>query len=379
MLTSGDRVFLMDGYHGPLNLSDLKFSSKVSFAPVPGQTAHVDVINVINSSNLVLDGLKVWPTSTAPGTTALVRSYPSASDITFSNLDVRGHATAGNYMSWPLTTWTANKRPGFLMQGQQISAIGNRVTGVQKGIEALGQGALIEKNIVDGFSGDGLRALGDNSVVRGNKVQNCFDIDGNHDDAFQSFTRSPSGVPGGGVQKNLLIEDNKFFEWASSNTNPLRCMLQGIGMFDGMFDGVTIRNNVISVSAYHGIAVFGALNSTIINNTVVDAKGRAGNFAWIYVNNHKNGTRANNVVIANNLTTKMQNTTDATRNILVTNNLIVTSPSAEFTAASTQDYTLRATSKAANTGSAQYATPKDIMGVARPKGKGPDVGAYESQ
>ncbi|MFZ1725427.1 MAG: right-handed parallel beta-helix repeat-containing protein [Albidovulum sp.] len=301
------------------------------------------------------------------------------SDIVFTNLDVRGEATAGNYMSWPLTMWRANKRSGFQVDGNQISVVGNRLTGVQMGILTLGNNALVEKNIIDGFSGDGMRALGDNSIVRGNKIQNCFKIDANHDDGFQSFSRSAAGKSGQGVVMNLTLEDNKIFEWASSTTNPLRCKLQGIGMFDGMYDGVTIRNNVISVSAYHGISIAGALNTVITNNTVINASGVAANYPWIKINAHKNGTPPKNVLVANNLVSSMKVFNNTNNNVVEVSNMVVKNASAEFTSLATQDFTLKPTAKAANSASPNYAPPFDIMGVARPRGSAPDMGAYESQ
>jgi len=374
-LTGGDRVFLMDGYHGPLNPTRLRFTSPVLFAPVPGQVAQVDSILVRDSANLVFNGLKVWATSATAGTATLIRSYTNTSDLVFANLDIRSVATAGSYMQWTLTDWTSNKRPGMMLDGIRISVVGNRLTGIGHGILGIADNMLIEKNIVDGFSGDGMRALGDFAVVRGNKIQNCIKIDANHDDGFQSYATSTS--VGFGVVRDLTLEDNKIFEWASSTANPLRCVLQGIGMFDGMYDNLMIRNNVVSVTAPHGIAVAGTTNATIVNNTVMHANGIASKAPWIKITNHKNGTATRNVIVANNLTTALQVATDPVKQILVTNNLIVTNASAEFVSASGRDYTLKTTSKAVDAGAAAYAPKDDIVGALRPRGAAPDLGAYE--
>lgn len=377
-LTGGDRVFLMNGYHGPLNPTRQRFTSPVLFTPVPGQVAQVDLILVRDSSNLVFNGLKVWATSATAGTAPLVRSYSNTSDLVFANLDIRSVATAGAYMQWTLTDWTNNKRPGMKLQGNRVTAVGNRLTGVNHGILSEGDSARIENNIVDGFSGDGMRALGDFSVVHGNKVQNCFQIDGNHADGFQSFSRGPNG-PGTGTVRDLTVEGNKFFEWVSSATNPLRCRLQGIGMFDGIYDNAMIRNNVISSSAYHGITMAGAQNSSVVNNTVIHAGGVAGTSPWIMISYHKNGTPPRNVIVANNLVTSInrKTVTDPSKQILVTNNVIVTNPAAEFMAAAARDYTLKTTSKAVDAGAPAYAPNVDILGSNRPKGAAPDAGAYE--
>lgn len=378
-LTGGDRVFLLDGYHGALVIKDLDFSTPITIAQMPGQTAQVEMIGIYNSTNIILRDFKVWALSANAGTGPLIRTYASSSDITFANLDVRSVADAGNYMSWSQSTWLANKRLGMLLQGTRMSAIGNRVTGLYHGIQTEGRYGAIASNIIDGFSGDAMRALGDDSVVRGNKVQNCYQIDANHADGFQSFSRGPTGTPGAGTVYNLVIENNKILEWTLSAPNALRCKLQGIGMFDGMFDNTLIRNNVVAVSGYHGIAVSGALNTRITHNTVVNPSGAATTYPWIKVNKHKNGTPMKNVTVANNTVNAMQTYANAPNNIVVANNVIVKSAASEFTSVAKMDFSLLATAKSANAGATAYAVPLDILGAARPKGTGPDAGAYESR
>ncbi len=378
-LTGGDRVFLMDGYHGALVIKDLNFATPVTIAQMPGQTAQVEMIGVYNSSNIIMRDFKVWAMSANAGSGPLIRTYGSSSNITLANLDVRSVADAGNYMSWSQSTWLANKRLGMLLQGTSISAIGNRLTGLYHGIQTDGRSGSIIGNIIDGFSGDGMRAVGDDNVVRGNRVQNCFQIDGNHADGFQSFSRGPTGTPGTGTVLNLTIENNKFYEWTSATPNALRCKLQGIGMFDGMFDGTVIRNNVVAVSAYHGIAIAGALNTTIVHNTVVNPSGQATPYPWIKITPHKNGTASRNVTVANNALNAISVGASAALNIVATNNVEVKNAATEFTSVAKQDFTLLATAKSVDAGAAAYTLPLDILGVARPRGSAPDAGAYESR
>ncbi|OYX42428.1 MAG: hypothetical protein B7Z02_12025 [Rhodobacterales bacterium 32-67-9] len=377
-VVGGDRIFLMDGYHGPLAIRDQNFASPVVIAPVSGSVAHADSILISNSRNVYVQGLKVWARSTNAGNGALVRSYGDTSDIAFTDLDVRAVASSGNYAQWTQTDWTDNQRLGIFADGTRTTVARNRVTGIYHGIQALGTDALVEENIVDGFSGDGMRALGDNSIVRRNKVQNCFQINSNHADAFQSFSRGAGGTPGTGTVRNLTIEDNKFFEWTLSSTNPLRCKLQGIGMFDGMYDNVTIRNNVIAITAYHGISLAGPLNTLISNNTVIHAGGVAGTYPWIQISAHKNGTPPKNVMVANNMAMNLHVNVNATNNIAQSNNVIVTNASNEFTSVANQDFTLKSTSKAIDAGAPAFAPAKDVAGAQRPKGNAPDAGAYES-
>ncbi|MDW4550096.1 right-handed parallel beta-helix repeat-containing protein [Defluviimonas sp. D31] len=377
-MKGGDRIFLMDGYHGAVLIRDQRFTSPVMIAPVPGQTAHVESIQMRNTANVVVQELKVWATSSSAGAGTLVRTYGDTADIAFLDLDVRSVADAANYMQWNSSTWFANKRNGFLIDGNRNTVARSRITGLYHGLQGLGTNVLLEDNIIDGFSGDGMRALGDNSIVRNNKVQNCFQINGNHADGFQSFSRGADGKVGTGTVRNLLIENNKLFEWTSTATNPLRCKLQGIGMFDGMFDGILIRNNLITSSAYHGITIAGALNSTVVNNTVLRPDGSADKAPWILIGYHKNGTPSKNTTVANNLVTRINTKPDATNNVVVTNNIEVTNSANEFTSVATQNFTLKSSALAIDAGTAKLAPPSDIVGGSRPKGKAPDAGAYEN-
>lgn len=376
-LQAGDRIFLMAGYHGRLSITGQKFSSPVVIAPAPGEVAHVSSIMIRDSRNFVIQGLKVWATSSNAGTGAMIRSYSDSSDLAFMDLDIRSVSSAGDYLQWTATDWDNNKRNGMLIAGDRVTIARNRVTGIYHGIFAGASNSLMEQNIVDGFAGDGMRSNGDNSIVRRNKVQNCVKIDGNHSDGFQAFSIGANG-PGTGTIKNLTIEDNKIFEWVSAATSPIRCKLQGIGMFDGMYDGTVIRNNVIAVSNYHGLTVAGAVNSVIANNTVVHPDGIAGNRPWIKISNHKNGTPPSNVTIANNLATNYHVSSDPSRNILGTNNVVVSNATNEFVSFATQDFTLKSTALGVDAGLSSYAPADDIVGTARPKGKAPDAGAYEN-
>lgn len=378
-VSGGDRLFLMDGYHGALTIRDIKFSSPVLIAPVPGQDAHFDRITLRNSSNFVFDGVKVWPMGATPGKAPVVRTYGDTSDITFRNVDIRAVQDAANYMSWSLQDWLDNYRPGVMLDGDHNSVLNSRLTGIQHGILAQGKNSLVQANIIDGFSGDGMRALGDNTVVRGNKVQNCFDIDANHDDGLQSYSIGPTGKTGTGVVYNVTVEDNKILEWASPVAHPLHCRLQGIGMFDGMFDGFAIRNNLIVTSAYHGLTMMGARNSTIVNNTVVSAGGKTDNYPWVSVSPHKNGTPSQNVVAANNYAMQVKVKNDPVNNTVAAGNALIGNPLTAFASFSGMDFNLSASSKAADAGSSAYAPVDDIAGNQRPKGAGPDAGAFETR
>ena len=377
-VTGGDRIFLLAGSHGPLNIKDVNFTAPVTIAEMPGQTAQVDAIQIVNSSNLVFQNLSVWATSPNAGNSPVIRSYGGAHDLTFTNLDVRSAADAGTYVGWNLATWNAHKRGGFLVDGNNIKVIGNRVTGTYFALFALGNNALVQNNIIDGWAGDAMRVTGNGSTVRGNKAQNCFHIDANHDDGLQAASAAPGGW-GSGTLDSVTIENNKIYEWNATQTNALRCKLQGIGMFDGQYSNIVIRNNVIAVSNWHGIAVAGGHHVTISENTVVNPRGIVGDAPWIKIAASKTGVAPTDVMVANNTTNAVKVVANTTNRVATANNIVVKNFLTEFTAPAQQNYTLLPTAQSANAAAIAYATKTDILGVPRPKGKGPDAGAYESQ
>ena len=225
-------------------------------------------------------------------------------------------------------------------------------------------------NYVEGFAGVAYRVIGDNSVVSGNFAANCFQVNENHMDGVQSWYDAD------GVITGLTVENNTIIEWNSPIINPLRCQLQGIGFFDGPYQDVVIRNNVISTAQYHGISVWGGINVQILNNTVVNNRGIEGTTPYIGIFNRKDGTPSQNILVANNLAMSIL-VEGANPSVTLVNDSTLMGLPTLFPNAAVFDYRPAPTSGFIDTGDATYAPPTDILGASRPYGAGPDRGAYE--
>ena len=153
--------------------------------------------------------------------------------------------------------------------------------------------------------------------------------------------------------------------------------MQGIGCFDGMFDGWVVENNVVITDHWHGISFYGMTNSRIVNNTVIDIDEADPGPPWIMVTAHKDGMASQNVVVRNNLATDFDLTgtaiTDDHNTTLTTATLATffVKPTGPF------DLHLLPAAPAIDTGSAIEAPPLDADRIARPQGQGIDLGAYE--
>jgi parallel beta-helix repeat protein len=216
-----------------------------------------------------------------------------------------------------------------------------------------------------------LRGLGNYCTFQYNTVKNCYDVNGNHDDGFQSWSVGPNGV-GSGQVVGLVLRGNTIINYEDPN-QPHRGALQGIGCFDGTFVDWVVENNVIVTDHYHGITLLGARNCRVINNTVLDRNdGRPGP-PWIRVNNHKKGMAPVDCVVRNNLATAFANA----ESVLEESNLKIQDPAALFVDVERFDLHLLPDAAAVDAGSSVDAPELDRDRIARPQGDGIDIGAYE--
>jgi hypothetical protein len=372
----GDTLLLKDGAYGTVEIkANAAFDVAVAIMSQNGKAAHFDSITLAGTTrNLILRNLSVWPSNVASvaGTADyLITSYETTSDITLDGLDIRSEENAGNFMQWDSAKWEMRKYSGITLQGSRSLVIGSKLTGIRHGIMVRDDSEIIN-NIVDGYNGDGLRAFS-RSTVRGNRVSNCVQTDDNHADGFQSFS------VGGAPVTDLVIDSNVIIEWMGAVDHPLRCSLQGIGLFDGPYDNLTIANNLVSATAIHGISVYGARGAKIVNNTVVNVRGLVGKYPYIAVYPRKDDTPPSDVLLANNIAMSIQGVASATNKVVFLNNSIIGLPLQVFENSPAFDYRPRALSGFIDTGDAAAAPATDILGQKRPSGPLPDRGAYEVQ
>lgn len=370
----GDTLLLKDGAYGAVTIkANAAFDKPVTITSQNKKAAQFDSILLAGTTrNLTLKNLSVWPRDPAKGALYLIRSYTTTSEITLDGLDIRSELDAAGYMGWNKAKWEARKYSGIMLQSPRSLVTNSKLTGVRHGIMVSDDSQIIG-NVIEGYNGDGMRAFS-RSTVRNNRIINCVQTDGNHADGFQSFSQDGAPVTG------LVVEGNTILEWTGANTHALRCSLQGIGLFDGFYDDLTISNNLVSTSQYHGISVYGARRAKIINNTVVNAKGLTGVYPYISVRPvraSKGGHPSTDVLVANNVAMSFQGTASAADRVVFLSNSVVGTPSVMFENPAAFDYRPKKTSGLIDTADAKAAPPADLMGVKRPSGKAPDRGAYE--
>ncbi len=289
---AGDRLMLAAGDHGVVSLRNIRFSNRVLVRPAGGKVT-LRGLRLHDVDGLAVVGVTVQ--SDGSDDAPLVR-IQDGSNIVLQQLNVSGGT---GFERWSKTAWLARMRIGMLIKGANITLRDNRIEGVRHGFEVRGDRITLEGNVVRWFAGDGIRALADNSVYRSNVIETCVKLDDHHDDGIQSWSVDANGQPGRGVVRNVLIEGNTIRNGRAGRG--LTCQLQGIGFFDGMFENLTIRRNVVIVDSWHGITVMGARRVRIEDNLVVDANPEDNGSPWVTITEHKDGRAVANSVISGNI------------------------------------------------------------------------------
>lgn len=374
---AGDTLLLHEGYHGDVAVEHAYNAAPITIAAAPAAQARLRSLRVHSAQHWIVRGLAISPSFGAQNEQTTIVDVSDhnwsgpAWDIELADLDVHSIDDAG---AWGPTEWVDLASSGVNIDAARVILRDSRIRNVRFGISVSGTDARIQRNLVDGFSADGMRGLGDRGVFEYNRVQDNLigdDFDANHDDGFQSWSFGEDGV-GSGAVTGVVLRGNVFIN-ATDPDDPLRSSMQGIGCFDGFFVDWTVENNVVVTDHWHGISFYGMRDSRILNNTVIDLDAGQPGPPWIMVHDHKDGRPSENVLVRNNLSTDFSLDGIA---IVADHNVEFTDAAGLFVAAPF-DLHLREGAAVIDAGSAQDAPGLDADRVPRPQGAGFDLGAYE--
>ena len=241
---AGDTIWLRSGDYGALIIQSYYNSDFITIAAAPGHTPRFHSILLRSSSHWTLKGLQVsleFGSGKRPRTLIDLESHGwrgPVHDIVVEECQLR---SAEDTSRWSVEQWNTLSSSGIEADGTRITIRGNYLKNVDSGISVSASHSLIERNTVENFAGDGLRGLGNHCVFQYNVVKNCYDVNANHDDGFQSWSRGPQGV-GTGEVVGMVLRGNTIIN-NEDPQQPHRGTLQGIDCFDGMFVDWIIENN----------------------------------------------------------------------------------------------------------------------------------------
>ena len=406
-IKAGDLILLRSGDHGAVTLTNMFNNDFITVAAAPGAVPVIDQLAVISSSKWMFQGLTFQGmASEATGATKVTASTASlvstglsdwegqTSDIVF---DHNTFQTATSTNGWTDFDWLSKPYGNAIRANAPCTSLtANHVTNVLNAVAVTAEKVLVQGNTIDNFSNDAIEIASSNLLVKNNVIKGGVNTNSDpwHADGIQGWSLIVNGVTA--TNKNVVIDGNTIVKTG----DPLKSYMQGISIFDGKWDNLTIQNNVVAVNTWNSLTVFGAQNSRILNNTVIAAYPPKYT-SWIQVANAKDGTVSSGVTVRNNIATQFD---IAKGNIIFDHNIaagwITTYPSGTKsvissgstgtansvlpavlsgfmtldTNAGTFDLRLRPTSVAVGFGTATGAPALDILGKSRTAPV--DVGAY---
>lgn len=373
---AGDVLLLHAGDHGNPVLRAEISGGDVTIRAAEGQKAQLGSLTIRAAAHWIISGLVISPEGVAPGkrpVQTLVTIDGQSHDIVIRGCELY---SARDSSGWKESDWLAKSISGISSGAAHSTIEDNRLHNVRFGISLArtAHDSVVARNVIEDFMSDGFRGLADDCVFEGNTAMNCYAIDNNHDDGFQSWSVDENGKVGRGVVRHVTVRGNTFISYTNP-AQPYKAAMQGIGCFDGMFEDWVIENNVVVTDMWHGIALLGARNCRIENNTVAkNPINAAARTPWIVIGPHKHGTASTGNVVRNNITP----TLDIPASIAALDHNLVTSDyAAVFVDYTHFDLHLRPGSPAINAGSAVDAPTVDRDG--KPRVPPIDIGAYEAR
>jgi len=297
----GDTILLRTGYHGEIRIASGYNDAFVTIAAEKGHFPQVSRVEIGGGRRWRIRGLTVSP-SLAPVPPArppadLVvlgeRGEEDSAELVVEDCFVYGVLDASG---WGAKDWVERPPGGIWLgrHGKGHVARNNYVLNTRFGINLCAPGVVCEGNVVDGFSGDGIRVTRDGQVVQYNVVRNNYvgdrDGDDNHDDGIQAFlfNRGTGTLRGVTVRGNLIVHRD-------APNLPFPNPLQGIGFFDGPLVDFTVEKNVVLTNHWHGVSLYDAQNCRIEENACFSLWTREPPRPWIMVGGKRRVSRGNTV------------------------------------------------------------------------------------
>lgn len=302
---AGDIVYLLTGNHGSVTLTtytgQFVNTDFITIQAAPGNSPIMNQLVATGVSNWVFRGITFQCPATVPQYFDLIKIYTSSNVLIDGNTIYSVEDTS----SWTPAQWLSSAaNEAILLSGCTATTLSNNsISNVRYGIGLGGDNIVCVGNKIDRFADDALDFTSSNTLIQRNTITNHYGqvADGNHNDGMQGWT------VGGVTNTNVVIDSNIVI--SSTGTSPgIPAMptgtgedfLQGISIFDGVWNNVIVTNNVVVATAYHGIGLGGLSDSKVMFNTVVGLNPTP-TTTWIGIFPNKDTTPPSNVLVRNNL------------------------------------------------------------------------------
>lgn len=248
----GDTILLETGYYTNFNIDKLSFTTPVTITSKdPNAPAVIGKMGVLYSKGITFTNLEF---STAGITDVNAVRVSASENITFSKVNVHG-SLDGNPNN-DLGAIAIRDSRGVKILDSEFHELKTAITHMNS------TGLLFEGNYIHNIGADGIIGSGSSQVtIKGNYFTDFFPLVGYHPDAIQFHTANVTTSP-----QDIWIEGNVITRGSG---------LQVQGIFLGNetanlpYVNVTIKDNFLAGTLWHGIAVNAGTNILVEGNTVL--------------------------------------------------------------------------------------------------------------
>lgn len=275
---AGDTIYLEAGNYSGLQIRSLVVNGNVTITSKdPGNPAVVTDLNIVGSGGFTFKDLTFAPNEGGE----FAFRVNTSKDITFSNLDVHGSLN-GNPQG--------DSSGISILKSSNIKVEDSEFYELRRGVGvASSDGVIIDGNKFHDLQTDGVMVSDtSNIVINGNSFSDFFPAEADHPDAIQFLTKGTTKA-----SENITISNNTM--WRGDGQ-----AMQGIFMRDEVgtlpYKNVTIANNLLVGTGYHGITVGHGENLKITGNELISYDGKT-NVTWIMVKDTDGAVVQNNGAI----------------------------------------------------------------------------------
>ena len=297
----GDTIMLRTGYHGSVFYRGAYMKDYLTIMAEPGHQPVIGNVHLRAARRFIFDGVIFSPEGDETfyyATLFLLESHSHHGPA--GHVILRNCTLYGTYDSsdWGIEEWN-DVGDCIVIKGDSSLIENNVCKNVREGINLFGPYNQAISNQFINFSRDGMRGQGNHLLFEGNVIKNSYNVNDNHDDAFQSFST-------GDTIRDVTLRGNTVINFEDPD-QPFKGALQGFGCFDGPYADWVIENNLIVTNHFHGITIQGAHRCTIQNNTIIDIDlANVPNGTWLRVADSKDGATGSNNLVQNNISMGLQ-------------------------------------------------------------------------
>ena len=384
---AGDVIYLMNGNHGSVSLWGPAYvnTSFITLQAAPGHKPVMNSLTLANCSRWVVRGLTFENPPVVEQRKPLLIAQNSSELI----IDANKFRSRADVRQWTTEDWAESSATYGIFTNKIVNSTisKNSISNVENGIALVGNSILAVNNTVDYFANDGIQFTASNSVVSRNRVTNHYGRwnNGYHHDGMQGWTaHDETNTVNVVLDSNVVIASTGVYpEIPAVPTGDGDDYMQGFTIFDGVWENLTVTNNVVAAAGFHGMSLYHQNNAKILNNTVIQQAPAYGTWLGVFGNSQ-------NVIVRNNIAQVFalpQTGVTFDSNLALTTSWqswqksipVVTNPAAVFAKWSPKtaefDFRLAPKSYAIGRGSTVSFAPRDIVYVNRNPLK-VDMGAY---